>query len=222
MEKYRQMIWPYTLHQKNSQTRNWEYPFAMIEIAKYRRVFRKLSIIEIGGANSCFQYYYGQRGADYTNVDTTPEKCNPEIAIKYGVSPKYIFGKFEDVKIESSRYDILLCISVLEHTDWGSESGILKNISKCLRPGGIAVFTVDWFFDLGFDNVCQWGRNVDCRKFIDKACEYDLEKVAGEEKYLSGYADFNERLIRSDAYIMKVCNRGTWLTSQGFVLKKKK
>lgn len=222
LQQYHDKIWPLTAHQRNSNTRHWEYPWIMDQIEKYcgYKPYQQLSIAEIGGGNSCLQFYYGLKGVKYTNIECSKELCNTDIAQKMGISIKYIYGNFEYIDIALNAYDIVVCASVLEHTNSGSESGIIKNIAKCLRFGGIGIFTVDWFFDFQIGDNCKWGRNVNCKKIIEFGQKLGLRLEVGEKQYISGYPEFNEKLIKKNLLIPKVCNDGIWVTSQAFVLKK--
>jgi len=223
-QKLRDDIWPFTKYEANSKTRNWEYPFVMSQINEYvkkNKIFllKNLSIIEIGAANSCLQFYYAYKGVNYTSVDVSEKSFDKPIGEKLGVKINHIVGQFENVKI-ARKYDLVLCVSVMEHTQKGNELKILRNVSKALKPGGRAIFTLDWFFDYKIGESCQWGHNPDCKYLIDISQKQGLNLIVGEKKYLSGFIEFNEKEIKKDTFVLKVCNRGVWLTSQAFVLEK--
>ena len=219
-------IRPFTKYEANSRTRYWEYPFAMSQIDNYlnkNRIssFKNLSILEIGAANSCLQFYYADKGVDYVSVDVSEGAFDRSIEKKLNVKIKHIIGRFENVNI-NRKYDLVLCISVMEHTKKGNERKILKNISQALKPGGRAVFTLDWFFDYKIGKSCRWGHNPDCKSLIDISKTHGLNLIVGDKNYLSGFAEFNEKEIKKEAFILKVCNKRVWLTSQAFVLEKEK
>lgn len=221
-------IWPFTQYEANSRTRHWEYPFVMSQIKDYLNLnkkkifsFKNLSIIEMGAANSCLQFYYAKKGVDYTSVDVSEKAFDRSIGKRLKVRINHIIGRFEDVNI-NRKYDLVLCISVMEHTRKGRERKILKNISQALKLGGRAIFTLDWFFDYQIGEPCRWGHNPDCKSLIDIAKDQGLNFIVGDKNYLSGFAKFNEKEIKKEAFVLKVCNKGIWLTSQAFVLEKVK
>lgn len=106
-------IWPFTKYEANSRTRHWEYPFAMSQIKDYMNKkkissFKNLSIIEMGAANSCLQFYYANKGVDYTSVDVSKKAFDKSIGEKLKVRINHIIGQFEDVNI-NRKYDLVLC-----------------------------------------------------------------------------------------------------------------
>ncbi|MEW6617674.1 MAG: methyltransferase [Patescibacteria group bacterium] len=219
-------IWPFTQYEANSRTRHWEYPFAISQINDYlnkKKIssFKNLSIIEMGAANSCLQFYYAKKGVDYTSVNVSEKAFDGSIEKRLKVKINHIIGRFEDVNINRT-YDLVLCISVMEHTQKNNERKILKNISQALKPGGRAIFTLDWFFNYKIGESCRWGHNPDCKSLIDISKEQGLNLIVGDKNYLSGFAEFNEKEIKKEAFVLKVCNKGIWLTSQAFVLEKVK
>lgn len=218
-------ISPYTIYEANSRTRHWEYPWVMTQVNQYledrKKTIDQVSIVEMGAANSCMQFYYSLKGASFTSVDPSKEAFDYSIAKKLGVSIDYIVGAFEDVDFEK-KFDLVLNVSVMEHTERGKEKKILENIARILKPKGRAICTLDWFFDHNLGESCKWGYNPNCKYLIDESKRLGLKMILGDKKYLSGYEDFNEKEIKKEAFVLKVCNGGIWLTSQAFVLEKVK
>lgn len=226
LQKFHDEVWPLTKYEANSRTRNWEYPWVINQIQDYMRKkrvssYKDLSIIDIGAANSCLQFYYAQKGVDYTNVDLSENSFDKTIAKGLGVSVKYIVSPFEKIKTDRT-YDLVLCVSMMEHAKRGNEKKILEKTSKILKSKSRAIFTLDWFFDYKIGESCLWGHNPDCRKLINIAEKFGLKLIVGDKHYLSGYSEFNEKDIKKDAFVLKVCNKGIWLTSLAFVLEKAK
>jgi SAM-dependent methyltransferase len=182
--------------------------------------FKKISIIDIGGANSCLQFYYAMKGVDYTNVDLNEDVFDKKIAKKLCVNISYITNPFERIKVDKS-FDLVLCVSTMEHTKERNQKRILEKIAKVLKASGRAIFTLDWFFDYKIGEKCLWGHNPNCKKLIETANKLGLRLIIGDKKYLSGYKEFVEKDIKKDAFVLKVCNKGVWLTSLAFVLEKR-
>lgn len=218
-------VWPLTKYEANSRTRNWEYPWVMYQVKCYLnenhiKSFKKVSMIDIGGANSCLQFYYAGKEVDYTNVDLNEEVFNKKIAKKLGVNINYIASPFEKVEVDR-KFDLVLCVSTMEHTNKRNQKRILEKIAEVLKPSGRAIFTLDWFFDYKIGEECLWGHNPNCKKLIETANRLGLRLIVGDKKYLSGYKEFVEKDIKKDAFVLKVCNKGVWLTSLAFVLEKR-
>ncbi|OGM59545.1 hypothetical protein A2955_01235 [Candidatus Woesebacteria bacterium RIFCSPLOWO2_01_FULL_37_19] len=225
LQKLHDDVWQLTKYEANSRTRHWEYPWVMYQVKTYLKEnkiksFNKLSIIDMGGANSCLQFYYAKKGVDYTNVDLSENIFDISLAKKMDVNINYIVSPFEKVKVDKL-FDLVMCVSTMEHTKKENHKKILEKIAQVLKSSGRAIFTLDWFFDYKIGESCLWGHNPNCKKLIDTARSLGLRLIVGDKKYLSGYKEFIEKDIKKDAFVLKVCNKGVWLTSLAIVLEKK-
>jgi 2-polyprenyl-3-methyl-5-hydroxy-6-metoxy-1,4-benzoquinol methylase len=124
-------------------THHWsrisEYPWALVNA----RITGKQSVLDVGGADSPFQYALVMRAGAVTNIDLDEDG-------KFALAKKSILGKAlsdkivwlkQDVLTYKKTFDRVLCISVLEHMR--DPIGAVKHLYSLVNPGGRLLFSFD-------------------------------------------------------------------------------
>ncbi len=137
-----------SLHQ---WSRQWEYPFVFSAIKNYvaDRDLTSLKILDAGSGITFLPYYITQQipGAEITCCDNDPSlnsafKANND---RTGSDIKFIKKDIKETGLSSNNFDIIYCISVLEHTR--SYEKIIDGFHKLLKPNGILIITFDISID---------------------------------------------------------------------------
>jgi SAM-dependent methyltransferase len=135
-------------------SRQWEYPYVYDKIAAYsaKSENSSLRIMDGGSGVTFFPYFLTSKlpGSDlccadmnsgyvdiFTNVNNTMDRA-----------VKFTCCSLEKLESDNNFFDIIYCISVLEHTK--NYQKIISEFSRVLKPGGKLILT----FDLSLD-----GRN---------------------------------------------------------------
>jgi SAM-dependent methyltransferase len=98
--------------------------------------------------------------------------------------------RFEDAGLSPNMFDRIFCISVIEHMRKDAALQVMEGIEQALRPGGLAVMTVDLFLDLHpFTETLEndTGTNMEVSALMSAA---KLDLVFGCREELYGYKDF--------------------------------
>ncbi len=160
---------PITGHLVNHDTgvyvhasKQWEYAYAYRAIEKSRNgarhrfpdgspagPFYRLYIADVGGGRGAFARYLAARGAtveqydrdyEWTRGSHLTEARYRQWAARNGYRAEY--GSIYNLPAETGEYDVVLCISVLEHLPEKKEA--LRELLRLLKPGGICVLTFDF------------------------------------------------------------------------------
>jgi len=189
-------------HQKNAETRRFEYPWAHDAV---RNQGRRLRIVEIGGGLAGMQFVLASEGDAVINVDPggqgdtswgfAPSE-HERLCRVFRAPVRLIPAPLEQAGLEDASADVVLCVSVLEHLSAESLRSCLAAARRVIRPEGAVVLTVDLFLDLApftKDEEGPWGRNVSVRDVLEMG---DLELVTGNQAELLGFPDFDPTAIR--------------------------
>ncbi|MCK5472654.1 MAG: class I SAM-dependent methyltransferase, partial [Planctomycetes bacterium] len=132
-------------------SRQWEYPFVFSQIEKYAaaRGGRPIKILDAGSGITFFPYFLKQAigAAALTCCDaglSLPEMFRT-INTQMGTDVKFLCRDIRDTALESSSFDIVYCVSVLEHTKNYDE--IIKEFVRLLKDDGILIVTFDISLD---------------------------------------------------------------------------
>jgi 2-polyprenyl-3-methyl-5-hydroxy-6-metoxy-1,4-benzoquinol methylase len=136
-------------------SRQWEYPFAYLYIQQYVQLAYvihtnyKFRILDAGSGCTFFPYFLSYRipnsiihccDNDYRLIPIFKQinkKC-------YDV--EFNLCNLEEASYRDNSFDIIYCISVLEHTlNW---KDIVNNFNQILKPNGLLIIT----FDISLDN----------------------------------------------------------------------
>jgi 2-polyprenyl-3-methyl-5-hydroxy-6-metoxy-1,4-benzoquinol methylase len=133
----------------NSWSRVWEYPFVAEQLRRYVVPRHGLRLLDIGTAVTFFPFYLGRQGFEVTMLDADPQmpehfqRAFDRTSKKLGVKaqPRYVIADARDTKLPDASFDVITCISVLEHIPEWTRS--VNEISRLLRPNGLFVLTFD-------------------------------------------------------------------------------
>jgi 2-polyprenyl-3-methyl-5-hydroxy-6-metoxy-1,4-benzoquinol methylase len=194
--------------QMNSDTRVYEYPWAF-STAKPES---GMLVLDVGGGVSGLQYVLAKSGCEVTNFDpgARPDYessydanfgMNPELHASlntiFGTAVRLVAEKIQDADLEPGSLDRAFCLSVLEHVDREEAQQMIESMARLLRPGGLALLTVDLFLDLKPFGVLDrnvWGINQDLGALVKGS---GLTLAEGDPRELLGFPEFDfNRVVR--------------------------
>jgi len=121
--------------------RLWEYPFAVLEGEPEGK-----TCADIGCGMSAFTLYLHACGT-VTGVD--PDLFTHGVKhLGHGVSQDFLKRTGLDIRqstheLPSDHFDRVFCISVIEHVSRRKVHGMVRDMARILKPGGLLVMTVD-------------------------------------------------------------------------------
>jgi len=182
-------------------SRQWEYPWVLQNVP-----FKKKDIVLDAGGGTChFPSLVARRvekvivGDIYRERIFKPEASNVEFLTLNVLNFK-----------TDKKYDIVLCLSVLEHVDNYFEA--IKNLTESVKKDGYLVITLDLFLD-DFKNC----KKKDIPKILELFKDFDLGKVDLSEDDLYQKTTLQEmKLDLPNLYSRNYKNR----TSLGIIIKK--
>ena len=194
------VVGPFGFQPDNSETRRFEYPWAYYATPLHPGS----TAVDVGASLSGLQFILAKAGLAVVNVDPGesavmgwPLDSASFVALNraFHTSVRLQPCFLEDAGIASNSVDRVFCISTLEHVPDDSIAGILHEVRRILRPGGLFVLTVDLFLDLApFTDrkTNESGHNVDIAWLVKTS---GLELVQGDPAELFGYPEFDPRQI---------------------------
>lgn len=145
---------PITSHLVDPQTgiyvhasKQWEYAYVAAEVAQHWRYGTPLRVADVGGGRGALACYLAKHGAQVTQFDRDYEWGRGAASeAEYQAWAKLHnyearFGSIYNLPAGSAEYDVVLCISVLEHLP--EKTAALRELLRILKPGGILVLTFD-------------------------------------------------------------------------------
>jgi len=132
-------------------SRQWEYPFVFSEIEKYAVVHsgRPIKIFDAGSGITFFPYFLKQTFDTATLTCCDSDAALPEtfraINEQAGTDIEFLHKDIRSTGLGSSSFDIVYCVSVLEHTKNYDE--IIKEFVRILKDSGILIVTFDVSLD---------------------------------------------------------------------------
>jgi len=132
-------------------SRQWEYPFVLREIEHVVGVSSSLPvrILDAGSGITFFPFLVRDRftRAKVTCCDSDHSLIPLFASIRDQNDAAISFAARDltDTGLPTGEFDIIYCISVLEHASHVSQ--IIDEFSRLLRPGGLAVITLDISLD---------------------------------------------------------------------------
>ena len=121
--------------------KRWEYPWAVINSG----VRAGMKVLDAGCGNAIFPIYLAKNGCDVTAADL---EMDTGLADMHGVNINYHIGTITDLPFEDDSFDMVFCLSVLEHLPEHETAAAVCELVRVLRPSGRLVVTVDFFDDL--------------------------------------------------------------------------
>lgn len=171
-------------------SRQWEYPFTFSHIQEFanRQSMKTLNILDAGSGCTFFPYYITQRNRSshvYCCDNDLSLFSNFERVNKSLKGVEFSTSDLENLEYEDCFFDIVYCISVLEHTK--DPNKILSEFKRTLKKQGLLILT----FDISLDGILQIS--------IEEAINL-LKKISTEFKKTPGSADnsFESGVKRKD------------------------
>lgn len=130
--------------------RGWEYGLLFDKIR-----FKNKKILDIGSGNSRLPAYLAHKGAEVTMLDM--ESPLEETVNRRAKNLKFVLGDMTHLKFKKNSFDIVLCISALEHVDMKTKGfygekqyfdraiEAIRGMIKVLKPGGDFYLTTEFY-----------------------------------------------------------------------------
>lgn len=143
-------MWP--LDPLHWWSRTWEYPFIAHHIPEIKNNLpARPKVLDIGAAVTFFSAYLLNEGFDLTNLDYDAampghfsrvlELLKTGGLLPASSSPGYVVGDARDTKLESESFDMVTCVSVLEHVPQWERT--IPEIHRLISRNGYFVLTFD-------------------------------------------------------------------------------
>jgi SAM-dependent methyltransferase len=131
-------------------SRQWEYPYVFTQIQPILKDKTTIRILDAGSGVTFFPYYiksqYVSTDVHCTDYDQNLESIYQHInSINGDHRVKFSCSNLNALPFEDNWFDLVYCISVLEHTD--DHLKIVEEFHRILRSGGRLVITFDVSLD---------------------------------------------------------------------------
>ena len=139
--------WP--IDPLSNWSRVWEYPFVTEQLRRQGCDGKGLSLFDVGAAVTFFPYYLIRRGFKVTNSDFDPNMSDhfqrtfrlAGKALGVDAPPDYVTADARDTKLPAEHFDVITCISVLEHIPQWERA--VQEFNRLLKPRGLLILTFD-------------------------------------------------------------------------------
>ncbi|MGI5122246.1 class I SAM-dependent methyltransferase [Marinactinospora thermotolerans] len=121
--------------------RYWEYPWA----ATHAGLRPGMRVLDAGAGYSPFLLHLAETvpDAEYHAADPAYAFQTPAQLPHARIDTRPL----EELAYPDGHFDLIFCLSVLEHLDASARLAAVRALARCLRPGGRLVLTVDYFLD---------------------------------------------------------------------------
>ncbi len=132
-------------------SRQWEYPFVFAELAKFlgNGTHKRIDVLDAGSGITFFPYYLADK---FDNLSVQCVDQDVSLAAQYDIVNKAFGSQVEfrasgidKIALPDESFDVIYCISVLEHTKNYAE--IIGEFTRLLRPRGRLILTFDISID---------------------------------------------------------------------------
>lgn len=136
-------------------SRQWEYPWVSCTVSGHPGTGQPVHILDAGSGITFFPYYLASKDerleVTCCDSDTTLEALFARVNHERntGDSIKFTAADLLTLPFANAYFDVIYCVSVLEHTQ--NYSRILDEFRRVLKPRGLLALT----FDIGLDNVSE-------------------------------------------------------------------
>ena len=130
-------------------SRRVEYPW----IVNWLPEDEKLRVLDAGSGVTFFPIYIRlarRMTVECLDLDNSYPERMSQFCARLGIQPQIPFHVADlthKLPIEDGSFDVLLCISVLEHISSASRMDSLYELWRILRPGGVLILSVDVCLD---------------------------------------------------------------------------
>lgn len=226
-------------------TRGWEYPWIYERVKDLTPTNSK--VLDCGCGKSIFpikmaEEGYSSYGLDYLEGNSITKSgygLNRKHINKYSNKVEFIIGGIQDIPVEDDYFDVVTCISVMEHIiidnkkDPDFHLKCLNEMCRVLKPEGYLICTYDTILnkEVLFANLYGWGEEgwyykEDIEYLIDHGME--LLKGSTIPSRFDILNDSETYYIPPDLFFAYQYGAGFHndkqyhkLTSIGFILRKK-
>lgn len=188
--------------QGNNSTREFEYPWAF----EAGQLTKGMSVLEIGGGLSGFQFVLDSFGCHVVNTDPGMAAegvgwpCDnvsiTKLNNRFNTNVELRNTTVEKANLKDNFFDRAFSISVIEHLPKNDIVNVMHHVHRSLKPGGLFILTIDLFLDLHpfcSRMVNQFGQNQNVRLMT----EFEKwETVIGNPSELYGFDEFNKDTIQ--------------------------
>jgi SAM-dependent methyltransferase len=135
-------------------------------------------VLDLGSGRGYWAGKAAGLGADVVAYDVKPERVE-RAAVRYPLV-RFVLGAAEDTGLEDDSFDVVMILSVLEHT--AEPERVLAEIARLLRPGGRLALTTDLFDDDQWRprrerHAARW----DVRRFFERA---EIEELLAQNGFV--------------------------------------
>ena len=135
-------------------SRQWEYPFVFSRISEYtRNVEPRLNILDAGSGVTFFPFFLSSRfshaAISCCDYDESLEEVYSRLNGHLPTTAKFVPGDLRHLPFGNNTFDIIYCISVLEHTD--AYDAIAAEFRRVLKETGMLIITFDISINGDFD-----------------------------------------------------------------------
>jgi SAM-dependent methyltransferase len=104
-------------------------------------------LLDVGSGGLFFPPYVAQRYPDLTLTDSADIRPIVDAqCAAYGVEMPFYQLRAEDMSVlPSDHWDVVMCISTIEHIASGHHDAALREICRLTKPGGLMFITSDYF-----------------------------------------------------------------------------
>lgn len=122
-------------------------------------------VLDLGCGRGYWSGRAARAGAEVVAYDVKRERIDRS-ALRYP-NVRFVHGSAEETGLEDESFDVILLLSVLEHT--ADPERVLAEVARVLRPGGRLAFTTDMFDTEGWRprrerHAARW----DVRRFFGR------------------------------------------------------
>jgi len=197
-------------------SRQWEYPFVHCRIRQIASGRSSLRILDAGSGVTFFPHFmlsqFHQAQMYCSDRDGRLAEIHARVSRKAGNSIPFLQADLRTLLYPDEWFDIVYCISVLEHTRDYAE--ILDEFHRVLRPGGSLIVTFDVSLDgtrdLDLENGSLLLKAMAARFDTTDGLSLDLGAHAARPQAFTTLAarDINRRLLpwRFPAFMYRVKN----------------
>ncbi len=203
--------------------RGWEYGHLF-----YKTNFSGKKILDVGPGSSRLPRFLAKAGARVTMLDM--DMPLEETTVKKSKNLKFVLGDMTKMSFKDNKFDIVVCISAIEHVDMKKHGyykksdykkrAILavKEMTRVLKPNGLLYLTTDFY--LSKQKTDKWAYT---KNKIRGAFEMRFLKVMLDEMEKCGIKfndtpEISHNVLLNDA--SRANYRGRYFTTYAFLGKK--
>ncbi len=148
--------------------KHWDYPWVIIN----SDVKSGMRVLDAGSGRGFLQVFLSKMGCDVFSVDIrnlssklvtriqrilkikeNEQRVMNKINRKYNVNIKFKKESISRLSFNDSFFDVVFCISVLEHLKKNDVIKSVKEMNRVLKPGGTLALTVDYNLSSSKDKI---------------------------------------------------------------------